>query len=75
LFVTVGILSYKYGLNNPLMLMIMVFAVVFFLDVGVGIIPDISVLNGKIFPHLLTFITGLILAIMVIKEVSTRWWS
>jgi len=70
LFMTVGILGYKYGFNNPMFVTGLIFFVVFFFDVAIGIIPTIKVLNGNEVPYILTFISGLLFAINVIREVS-----
>jgi len=70
LFLTAGILGYKYGLNNPMFVTGLIFFVVFFFDVALGIIPAIKVLNRSTVPYILTFLSGLIFAINVIKEVN-----
>jgi len=70
LFLTVGILGYKFGLNNPLFLTGLIFFVVFFLDVAIGIIPVIKVLNGTEVPFILTFVSGLIFVVSIIREVG-----
>ena len=46
-----------------------IFLVIFFLDVVVGIIPTISVIGGTEIPYILTFLSGLILVIFIIREV------
>jgi hypothetical protein len=71
-FLSVGILAYKFGFTDPLFLTGLLFFVIFFLDVGIGLIPDITILNGNAVPYLLTFITGLIFVVSVISEVSKR---
>lgn len=72
LFLSVGILGYKYGLTNPIFVTGLLFFIVLFLDVGIGLIPDITVMNGNSIPNLLTFITGFIFVVSIISEVSRR---
>lgn len=67
LFLTIGIMSYKYGLTSPTALIGMIFAVIFFFDVVVGLLP--TVVNGV--PHALTFISFLLLIVVLIREVQT----
>ena len=69
MFLVVGIMSYKYGLTSPLTVLLMIFLVVFFFDVVVGLIPTLTVANGHQVPYLLTFLSGLILIIFIFKEV------
>jgi len=64
LFTTVGILSYKYGINSPMMVTTLVFVVVFFFDAVTGLIPNI---NGV--PYIPTFIAGLIWVLAILNEV------
>lgn len=71
LFLTVGILGWKYGLTNPLFVTGLIFFVIFFFDIAIGLIPDITLINGNSVPHLLTFVSGLIFVIAIIREVST----
>ena len=66
LFLTVGIMGYKYGATNPLVLSAMIFAIVFFFDVVVDLLPEIS---GAV-PNVLTYIAALILVISIFKEVQ-----
>ena len=70
LFFSIGILGYKYGLNNPLFVTGMIFFVIFFLDIAVGIIPPIIVMNGNEVKHLLTFVSGLIFVISILWEAN-----
>jgi hypothetical protein len=67
LFSSVGIMSYKYGLTSPLAVVLNIFLVVFFFDVVIGLIPTIRGIE-----HLLTYLAGLILAVVVLKEVTTQ---
>jgi hypothetical protein len=66
LFLSIGILGYKYGTTNPLVIASMVFAVVFFFDVVVDLLPEVS---GAV-PNVLTYISALILIILIFKEVQ-----
>ena len=65
LFISVGIMSYKYGLTSPITLVSMSFAIIFFFDIVVGLIPEIRGIN-----HLLTYIAGIALVGLVIRETS-----
>jgi hypothetical protein len=68
IFLTIGIMSYKYGFQSPMSITTLIFAIVFFLDVIVGIIPTLPI--GV--PHLLTFISGLILVLVIFNEVRVQ---
>lgn len=70
LFVSIGTLSYKYGVNSLLFLSAVIFGVVFFFDVAVGIIPTYVTNSGREIQHLYTFISGLIFALVGIREVT-----
>jgi hypothetical protein len=58
--------SYKFGLTSPLSVSTIIFAVIFFFDVTIGLIPTIRGIE-----HLPTYLAGLILALIVIREVQT----
>jgi len=66
MFLAVGILGYKYGITHPLVLSGLLFAVVFFFDVVVDLLPEIV---GAV-PNILTYIAALILTISIVKEVQ-----
>lgn len=63
LFVTVGMMSYKYGLTSPMAITTMIFSIIFFLDVVTGLIPKINNVE-----YLLTYASGLVLVVTVLKE-------
>jgi hypothetical protein len=65
LFVSVGIMSYKFGASNPMVVTAMIFAIIFFFDVIVEVIPAIRGIN-----YVLTYLAALILVLSVIREVS-----
>ena len=67
LFFSIGIMSYKYGINSPILLSTMVFAIIFFFDVTVDLIPTISGV-----PNLPTYLSGLVLIALIIKEGISR---
>jgi hypothetical protein len=67
LFVSVGLMGYKFGISSPLGISTLSFTIVFFLDVVTGILPTIRGIE-----HLPTFIAGLILALSAINEVRIR---
>jgi hypothetical protein len=70
IFISMGVISYKYGLTSPLSVIALMFFVIFFFDVGVGIIPSLVSLNGYAVPHLLTFILGLLFILIIFRELS-----
>jgi hypothetical protein len=63
-----GGLAYNYGLRSEAAVMGIIFGIVFFLDVGIGFIPRISVGGIQATSHFATIITFLILLGFVIKE-------
>ncbi len=70
IFFTVGIMSFKFGFTSPMTISVMTFLIVFFFDVVVGIIPSLSLFSGTEVPYLLTFLTGLIATIAVLREAT-----
>lgn len=68
LFLTVGIVGYKFGVADPIFLSVLTFFVIFFMDVSIGIIPEITLLNGNTVPNLLTFISGLIALVVILMR-------
>ena len=64
LVLTVGTLSFRYGIASEGAIMGIIFGIVLFLDVGIGLIPS-SIMGMD---HLITVITGLIVLGIVIKE-------
>jgi len=69
MFISIGAVVYKFGVNSPSFLTGLAFFIVFFLDVGVGIVPEITMLGGNEIPFILTFVTGLIFTITILNEV------
>jgi len=65
LFLSIGIMSYRYGLVSPMAITTMVFGVIYFFDVVTNILPSPL---GAI-PNFFTWITGSILAVVIIREV------
>jgi hypothetical protein len=65
IFLTVGIVSYKYGLTSPLTVSTTIFSIVLFFDIVAGLIPAIKGIN-----HLLTYISALILVLVIFREVQ-----
>jgi hypothetical protein len=63
LFVAVGTMSFKYGLNSPMAISTLIFSVVFFFDVVVNLLPDIRGVS-----NLPTYISALILSLVIFKE-------
>ena len=66
----VGLLTYRYGVQSESALIGFIFALILFLDVGIGFIPTIQI--GQSIPlvgdHLVSFIAGLILLRFILKE-------
>lgn len=71
IFLPFGIVTYKFGINNPVMVTFILFAIIFFLDVVEGLIPTITFLNDSQVPYVFTFLAALIMVIMIIKEAQT----
>ncbi len=69
IFFTIGIMSYKFGFTSPLNISVMTFLIIFFFDVVVNMIPDLAPF-GVTIPNLLTFITGLIMVMLIVREGS-----
>lgn len=66
IFLSVGIMSYKFGLTSPAAISGIVFALVFFFDVGLGMISI-----GKGVAHFTTIFIGLIMLFFIFREVTT----
>jgi hypothetical protein len=60
-------MGYKYGATNPLVIATMVFSIIFFFDVVVDLLPEVT---GAV-PNVLTFISAIFLIILILKEVMT----
>ena len=65
LFISVGIFSFKYGFTSPVPLTVLTFSIVFFLDIVVGLIPQLRGID-----YLVTYLAGLIMIVTIIGEVS-----
>ncbi len=65
IFISVGVLSFKFGLASPLSISAIVFGVIFFFDVTVNMLPNPV---GAI-PNFPTFAAGIILISLIFKEV------
>jgi len=72
MFIVIGTMSYKYGLTSQMSIFVMTFLIIFTFDVVFGLIPVLKVGSGKEVPYLLTFLSGIIMMIIIIKEVSSR---
>lgn len=66
LFISIGIMSYKYGATSPLAISSLIFGIIFFFDVVVGLIPTIRGIE-----YLPTFLAFLILTLAIFNEVKT----
>jgi len=67
LFISVGVMSYKFGLVSPVAISSMVFAIVFFFDVTLDLLPE----PVNAIPNTLTFISLIIVVVLVFREVQT----
>jgi len=65
LFISVGTISYKFGLTSPMSVSAATFAMIFFFDVVVDILPEIRGIE-----NLLTYVAGLILVLIIMREVQ-----
>ena len=65
IFILTGVMSYKYGFTSPAAIMALIFGLVLFFDVGIGIMPNPV---GAI-SHFPTYFIGIIFASLFIKEV------
>jgi len=66
-FISIGVMSYKYGLASPMSIMTMIFGIIYFFDVALGFLPNpISAI-----PNFFTWLAGLIVIVFVLKEVTT----
>ena len=70
LFLTIGKMSYKYGFTSPMTITALTFAIIFFFDVVVGLIPPITMFGGHVVNNLLTIVAGIILVISILTEVK-----
>jgi len=66
LFISVGIMSYKYGATSPLAVSSLIFGIIFFFDVVIGLIPTIRGIT-----YLPTFLAFLVLVLAIFNEVRT----
>jgi len=66
LFISVGIMSYKFGAASPLAISSLIFGIIFFFDVVVGLIPTIRGIE-----NLPTFLSALILSLAIFNKVRT----
>lgn len=65
LFISIGVMSYKYGLTNPMLVLTIVFGVVYTFDVVIGLLPN----PVTAIPNFLTWLVGLIMVVVMMKEV------
>jgi len=66
LFISIGIMSYKYGATSPLAVSSLIFGIIFFFDVVIGLIPTIRGIT-----YLPTFLAFLVLTLAIFNEVRT----
>ena len=63
-----GGLSFKYGIQSEVAIMGIIFGVVLFLDIGIGLIPNPDFNGLNPIDNLITVITGIILLGTLIRE-------
>lgn len=63
----IGGMVMRYGVNNEAVILGMLFSVVFFLDIGIGLIPPLT-FGGNSIPHFVTIALGLLCVGFLIKE-------
>ena len=66
IFVFTGIMSYKFGVTSPAAISALVFSLVLFLDVGLGLLDSLNPVER--IPHFPSFAFGLIMIILIIRE-------
>lgn len=64
ILLTTGILSYQYGISSPASIMGVIFGLVFFFDVVLGLVSS----PIAAIPHLPTFLVAFIFIILIIRE-------
>jgi len=67
IFISVGIVSYKFGLTSPSIISGVVFGLVFLFDYALGML-DIGI--GGALEHLPTFFVGLVTVALIVKETT-----
>jgi hypothetical protein len=65
LFISIGLMSYKYSMTSPLAISLMAFLCIFFFDVVLGLLTS----PPRMIPHVYTWLIGLVTSVFVIKEV------
>jgi hypothetical protein len=69
IIMVVGGVAMRYGIQNEAMLMGVLFGLVYFFDIGIGLIPAVT-FGGNSIPHFVTIAAGLLLTGFLIKEES-----
>ena len=59
IFISTGIMSYKFGLTSPAAISVFVFTLILFLDVGIKIMENVNPVGA--IPHFITVFTGIIM--------------
>ncbi|GAG46221.1 unnamed protein product, partial [marine sediment metagenome] len=67
IFIFTGIMSYKFGLISPAAISMLIFTLVLFFDVGLGLMEGFNPIGAL--PHLPTILVGIIMAGILFKEV------
>jgi len=67
LFISIGAMSYKYGLTSPIAVVTMVFGIIYMFDVVIGLLPT----PIEVIPNFFTFVAGLIMTVVIIRRVIT----
>jgi len=66
IFVTTGIMSYKFGITNPASISVFVFTLILFFDVGLGLLDNLNPVGA--IPHFITVLTGIIMVGVMFRE-------
>lgn len=68
IFLFTGIMAYRFGLTSPETILVLIFSLVLFLDVGVGMMDNLNPANAV--PHFPTIFMGVIMIALFLREVS-----
>ena len=66
IFITTGIMSYKFGISDIKTISVLLFTLVLFFDVGLGLMDGLNPINAV--PHFPTIFVGIILLGILIRE-------
>jgi hypothetical protein len=67
IFLFTGIMSYKFGLVSPVGILSLMFTLILFLDVGVGLLDSVNPVQAV--DHFITYLTAIVLIAVMVREV------